>query len=97
MENPTARDLATRSSEIHTEMKAKLRESLKHHANTNNFLCFWAGCYECNNFLKLFVKTRLAISFAGVQISYFSDLQIKSYGCLKFLGRVRAAKKLFIF
>jgi hypothetical protein len=43
------------------------------------------------------VTMRLAISFAGVQISYFSDLRIKSYGCLKFLGRVRAAKKLFIF
>jgi hypothetical protein len=40
---------------------------------------------------------RLAISFAGVQISYFSDLWIKSYGCLKFLGEVWAAKKLFIF
>jgi hypothetical protein len=31
---------------------------------------------------------RLAISFAGVQISYFSDLQIKSYGCLKFLEEI---------
>jgi hypothetical protein len=29
-------------------------------------------------FLKLFVKMDLGISFAGVQILYFSDLQIKS-------------------
>jgi hypothetical protein len=43
------------------------------------------------------VKMRLAISFAGVQISYFLDLRIKSYGRLKFLGEVRAARKLFIF
>jgi hypothetical protein len=48
-------------------------------------------------FLKLFMKMHLAISFAGVQILYFLDLRIKSYGCLKFLGEVRAAKKLFIF
>jgi hypothetical protein len=34
---------------------------------------------------------RLAISFAWVQISYFLDLRIKSYGCLKFLAWVRAA------
>jgi hypothetical protein len=40
------------------------------------------------DFLKLFVKMCLAISFTGVEISYFSDLQIKSYGCLKFLGEV---------
>jgi hypothetical protein len=63
-------------------------------------LGFWAGCCEFNKFLdilKLFVKMRLAISFAGVQISYFSDLQIKSYECLKLLGEVWAAKKLFIF
>jgi hypothetical protein len=31
---------------------------------------------------------RLAISFVKVQISYFLDLRIKSYGCLKFLGEV---------
>jgi hypothetical protein len=49
------------------------------------------------NVLKLFVKMCLAISFARVQISYFSDLWIKSYGCLKFLGEVWVAKKLFIF
>jgi hypothetical protein len=30
----------------------------------------------------------LTISFAGVQISYFLDLRIKSYGCLKILGEV---------
>jgi hypothetical protein len=31
--------------------------------------CFWAGSYECNkflDFLKLIVKMRLAIRFAGV-------------------------------
>jgi hypothetical protein len=28
----------------------------------------------------------LVISFAGVQIFKFLDLQIKSYGCLKILG-----------
>jgi hypothetical protein len=42
------------------------------------------------NFLKLFVKMRLAISLTGVQISYFLDLRIKCYGCLKFLGEVCA-------
>jgi hypothetical protein len=31
---------------------------------------------------------RLAISFTEVHISYFLDLQIKSYGCLKFLGEI---------
>jgi hypothetical protein len=63
-------------------------------------LLIWAGCCEFNkffDFLKLFVKMRLAISFVGVQISYFLDLRIKSYGGLKFLGEVWAAKKLFIF
>jgi hypothetical protein len=30
----------------------------------------------------------LTISFVGIQISYFLDLQIKSYGCLKFFGEV---------
>jgi hypothetical protein len=66
----------------------------------NGFLRFWARCCEFSkilDFLKLFVKMRLTISFAGVQISYFLDLRIKSYGCLKFLGEVWAAKKLFIF
>jgi hypothetical protein len=55
-----------------------------------NLINFWI-------FLKLFVKMCLAISFVVVQISYFSDLRIKSYGCLKFLSEVQAAKKLFIF
>jgi hypothetical protein len=74
--------------------------TLKDQGSQNGFLNFWAGCCECNkflDFLKLFVKMRLAISFAGVQISYFLGLHIKSYGCLKFLGRVRAAKKKIIF
>jgi hypothetical protein len=44
------------------------------------------------NSLKLFVKMHLVISFAGAQISYFSDLRIKSYGCLKFLGEVWAGR-----
>jgi hypothetical protein len=42
------------------------------------------------DFLKLFVKMRLAVSFSGLQKSYFLDLRIKSYGCLKFLGEVLA-------
>jgi hypothetical protein len=46
-------------------------------------------------FLKLFVKMRLAISYAGIYISYFLDLRIKSYGFLKFLGEVQATKKTF--
>jgi hypothetical protein len=39
----------------------------------------------------------LAISFMGAQISHFLDLRIKSYGCLKFLGEVRAAKNFLSF
>jgi hypothetical protein len=35
---------------------------------------------------------RLVISFVGVEISYFLNLWIKSYGCLKFLGEVRAGR-----
>jgi hypothetical protein len=73
---------------------------LKDQGSQNGFLRFWADCCECNkflDFLKLFVTMRLAISFVGVQISYFLDLQIKSYGCLKFFGRVRAVKKLLFF
>jgi hypothetical protein len=42
------------------------------------------------DFLKLFVNMRLALSFAGKQKSYFLDLWIKSYGCLKFQGEVWA-------
>jgi hypothetical protein len=54
---------------------------------------FWAGSFDLNfifYFLKHFVKMCLAISFTGVQISYFSDLQIKSYRCLKILGEIWA-------
>jgi hypothetical protein len=40
------------------------------------------------NFLKFFVNMHLVISFIGVQISYFLDLRIKSYGCLKILEEV---------
>jgi hypothetical protein len=36
------------------------------------------------DFLKLFVKMCLAISFAGKKKTYFLDLWIISYGCLKF-------------
>jgi hypothetical protein len=39
------------------------------------------------DFLKLFMNMRLAISFAGKK-THFSDLRIKSYGCLKFQGEV---------
>jgi hypothetical protein len=39
------------------------------------------------DFLKLFVNMHLALSFAGKK-SYFLDLWIKSYGCLKFQGEV---------
>jgi hypothetical protein len=41
------------------------------------------------DFLKLFAKMHLAISFAGKKM-YFLDLRLKSYGCLKFLGEVSA-------
>jgi hypothetical protein len=44
------------------------------------------------DFLKLFVNMRLALSFAGKQKSYFWDLRIKSYGCLKFQGEVWAGR-----
>jgi hypothetical protein len=44
------------------------------------------------NFLKLFVNMRLVLSFAGKQKSYFLDLRIKSYGCLKFQGEVWAGR-----
>jgi hypothetical protein len=43
---------------------------------------------------------RLGISFAGVQKPYFLDLRIKSYGYLKFLGKLwaaRADQKTFYF
>ena len=40
--------------------------------------------------MKLFLKMRLLISFMGIQILYFSDQWIKSYGCLKFLEEVWA-------
>jgi hypothetical protein len=35
---------------------------------------------------------RLVLSFAGKQKSYFLDLWIKSYGCLKFQGEVWAGR-----
>jgi hypothetical protein len=57
---------------------------------------FWATSLDFNfflNFLKLFGNMHLAISFAGVQISYFSNLRIKSYGCLKILGKVWAGRE----
>jgi hypothetical protein len=54
---------------------------------------FWSVSLEHTlflDFLKLFVNMRLALSFAGKQKSYFLDLRIKSYGCLKFQGEVWA-------
>jgi hypothetical protein len=48
---------------------------------------FWLVSLELTllfDFLKLFVQMHLAVSFAGKKESYFLDLQIKSYGCLKF-------------
>jgi hypothetical protein len=42
------------------------------------------------DFLKLFVNTRVAVSFAGRKKTHFLDLRIKSYGCLKFQGEVWA-------
>jgi hypothetical protein len=44
------------------------------------------------DFLKLFVKMRLTVSFVEVKKSYFLDLWIKSYGCLKFLEEVWAGR-----
>jgi hypothetical protein len=44
------------------------------------------------DFLKLSVNMHLALSFAGKQKSYFLDLRIKSYGCLKFQGEVWAGR-----
>jgi hypothetical protein len=44
------------------------------------------------DFLKLFVNMCLAVSFAGKNKMHFLDLQIKSYGCLKFQGEVWAGR-----
>jgi hypothetical protein len=55
---------------------------------------FWSVSLEYTlflDFLKLFVKMHLAISFAEKK-SYFLDLRIKSYGCLKFQGEVWAGR-----
>jgi hypothetical protein len=38
------------------------------------------------------MKMRLAVSFVGKKESYFLDLRIKSYGCLKFQGEVWARR-----
>jgi hypothetical protein len=56
---------------------------------------FWSVSLEHTlflDFLKLFVNMRLALSFAGKQKSYFLDLRINSYGCLKFQGEVWAGR-----
>jgi hypothetical protein len=56
---------------------------------------FWSVSLEHKlflDFLKLFVNMRLALSFARKQNSYFLDLRIKSYGCLKFQGEVWAGR-----
>jgi hypothetical protein len=47
---------------------------------------FWSVSLELIlflDFLKLFVKMHLVVSFAGKKL-YFLDLWTKSYGCLKF-------------
>jgi hypothetical protein len=56
---------------------------------------FWSVSLEHTlflDFLKLFLNMRLALSFAGKKKSYFLDLRIKSYGCLKFQGEVWAGR-----
>jgi hypothetical protein len=56
---------------------------------------FWSVLLEHTlflDFLKLFVNMRLAVSFAGKQKTYYLDLRIKSYGCLKFEGEVWAGR-----
>jgi hypothetical protein len=56
---------------------------------------FWSVSLELIlflDFLKLFVKMRLVVSFAGEKKSYFLDLRIKSYGCLKFWREVWAGR-----
>jgi hypothetical protein len=56
---------------------------------------FWSVSLEhilFFDFLKLFMNMRLALSFARKQKSYFLDLRIKSYGCLKFQGEVWAGR-----
>jgi hypothetical protein len=56
---------------------------------------FWSVSLEHTLFLdfwKLFVKMRLAVSFAGKQKIHYLDLRIKSYGCLKFQGEVWAGR-----
>jgi hypothetical protein len=56
---------------------------------------FWSVSLEHTlflDFLKLFVNMCLALSFVGKQKSYFLDLRIKSYGCLKFQGEVWAGR-----
>jgi hypothetical protein len=53
---------------------------------------FWSVSLELTlflDFLELFVKMHLTASFVGKK-SYFLDLRIKSYGCLKFLGEIWA-------
>jgi hypothetical protein len=55
---------------------------------------FWSVSLELTlflDFLKLYLKMHLAASFAEKK-SYFLDLRIKSYGCLKFLGEVWAGR-----
>jgi hypothetical protein len=55
---------------------------------------FWSVSLEHTlflDFLKLFVNIRLSISFAEKK-SYFLDLWIKSYGCLKFQEEVWAGR-----
>jgi hypothetical protein len=56
---------------------------------------FWLVSLEHTlflDFLKHFLNMRLVVSFAGRKKTYFLDLWIKSYGCLKFQREVWAGR-----
>ena len=59
---------------------------------TNQFWLVLLGFILFLEFLKLFVKMHLAISFARVKKNFFLDLWIKNYVCLKFLREVWAGR-----
>jgi hypothetical protein len=55
---------------------------------------FWSVSHELTlslDFLKHFVKMRFTVTFVEKK-AYFLDVWIKSYGCLKFLGKVWAGR-----
>jgi hypothetical protein len=63
-------------------------------------LLIWAGRCEFNkfvDFLKLFVKMCLTISFAGEFFVFFGSPTDQKLWVFEVLGEVQAAKKLFIF